>query len=277
MVSQRDERGMPRSGSPVQSIDRAVELLDRIARSGASGVPLKGLADATGLKTTTAHSLLVALIANGLVEQPADLGGHYRLGTRAFELGRQYTANTDLVDAGSRAARELRSTLSETVFVSVLRNGRRVDLVNLIGPKPLSINTAAYEATGRAPSERLHASSVGKVLLAGLGRESARAVLAAQPLDTFTPNTVDRVDSVLDELDLVTERGWATNREESDLGVCGIAAPVRDSSGRAIAALCVAFPAVRSSEEYDAVIVDELTRSARRLSRDLGYVDEGEE
>ena len=116
-----------------------------------------------------------------------------------------------------------------------------------------------------------HATSSGKALLAALDPGYVRELLE-HPLPTFTPNTI--ADATALEAELVTVRaaGWASVREELEIGLNAVAAPVRDSSGKVIAALSVSGPSYRlEPTQFDRVA--ELTvAAAAAISRRLGHV-----
>ena len=91
----------------------------------------------------------------------------------------------------------------------------------------------------------MHASAMGKVLLAYAARSIEREVALLATFDRFTDRTITAADDVVAELTAIRDRGWATNVEERHVGVCGIAAPVRPRSGVAHAAIGVQGPSVR--------------------------------
>ena len=91
----------------------------------------------------------------------------------------------------------------------------------------------------------MHVSAMGKVLLANAERSIEREVALLGPLDRFTDRTITAPDLVVAELTAIRARGWATNVEERQVGVCGIAAPVLARSGVAHAAIGVQGPSVR--------------------------------
>lgn len=256
--------------SPVQSIDRAVKLLSLLADAGSDGLQLRQLAAVSGLKTSTAHSLLSALVAHRLAEQLPD-DRRYRLGSAALDLHRRFLAQSDLASIAARPARELWVRTDETVFVSVLRGADRVDLISLLGPQSLSINVRGMRALdGVAWRFGLHASAAGKILLAGMPPESAATLLRAQGLPPLTERTTTDLDAVLAEVAAARIRGLATNVEESDVGVCGVAAPLVDSAGATVGAICVAYPASRHSDGYFNRLEQETRRAARKISELLG-------
>jgi DNA-binding IclR family transcriptional regulator len=171
--------------------------------------------------------------------------------------------------------RRLWEETAETVFLSVLRGSQRADLAVLVSPQVLGVNPAAFRVpslTNGAPFEsRLHSTSAGKVLLAGLPDADVRRLLAAQGLPGLTGHTLTDVDAVLAELVAVRRDGFASNYEEHQTGVCGVAAPVYDARGHATGALCIGYPAARATSAHIARLRDATVAAAHALSQQLGY------
>ncbi|AKH80838.1 hypothetical protein AA958_34125 [Streptomyces sp. CNQ-509] len=251
--------------SPIQTIDRVAALLEAVAGAGPAGIALTQATDAVGLRASTGRTLLSALVMHGLVVQ-IESSRRYVLGPRFFELNRTYTLQNDLGAVAAPVLRELWETSQETVQLATLQHGRRVDVSVLVGPQLLNINPTTMRSASE-PVEPLIHTAAGKVLLAGLP-EAERDRLLASGRTAF-----DR-ETVLAELTAVAERGVATNHEEEVTGVCGIAAPVRDHSGRVVAALCLGYPSARRSPAYEERLRAATTASAAELSVLLGAPDD---
>ncbi|MGP4114288.1 IclR family transcriptional regulator [Streptomyces sp. 4N509B] len=254
--------------SPIQTIDRVAALLEAVANAGPAGIGLSQVTDAVGLRATTGRTLLSALVMHGLVAQ-IETTRRYVLGPRFFELNRTYTLHNDLGAVAAPVMRDLWEATSETVQLATLQHGRRVDVSVLVSPQLLNINPTAMRSAPE-PVEPLIHTAAGKVLLAGLP-DAERDRLLASGRTTF-----DRA-RVLRELATVSETGFATNHEEDITGVCGIAAPVRDHTGRVVAALCVGYPSVRRTPEYEERLRAATTAAAAALSGLLGAPEEGPE
>ncbi|MDJ1114474.1 IclR family transcriptional regulator [Microbacterium dauci] len=246
--------------SPIQVIDRAVMLLDRIARGGPSGASLTALTTSTGLAASTGHTLLASLAAHGLVAQITGTRA-YVLGPRFFELNRAFSLHHDLGAIASPVMRELWAETNETVHLAVLQAGARVDIAVLVSPQLLNINPLAGLKAASSPDPMIH-TAAGKVLLAGAPEADRNAILA-----NLQDAALDTVESMLSR---TRDDGFATNVEEEASGVCGIAAPVIDHEGTTIAALCVGYPAVRQTTAYQESMRVATVRAAAALSRMLG-------
>jgi DNA-binding IclR family transcriptional regulator len=116
-----------------------------------------------------------------------------------------------------------------------------------------------------------HATSSGKVLLAGMTAADLRARLA-DPLQSFTANTVVTIDHLERELVTVREQGWASCTEELEVGLNAVSAPVYDASAEVVAALSVSGPSYRMSEGHFEQVAKVTIGAAEVISRRLGWV-----
>ena len=145
------------SNSSVQSVDRAIAILEILAREGATRVT--DLANALDVHKSTAFRLLTALEQGGLVEQSGDRG-RYRLGFGVVRLAGAATAQLDLAKESRRVCQRLAEQVGETVNVAVPQDGYAVNISQARGPSAISGHNWVGQ---RTPS---HATSSGKVLLA---------------------------------------------------------------------------------------------------------------
>lgn len=266
----------------VQSVDRAVSVLEILARRGVAGVT--ELAQELGVHKSTASRLVAVLERRGLVEQLADRG-KYRLGFGLLRLAGALDVQRDLVDESRRACRSLAAEVGETVNVAILSGGRVVNISQVRGPAAVSVHNWVGQAT---PA---HATSSGKVLLAFLPPDPAapdpaapdpaapgatapdRAAAAAPGglLEPYTEHTVRDPAALAAQLADVRARGWATTVEEYELGLNAVAAPVRDHEGSVVAAVSVSGPSYRLSPEALERVAPRVVQAAQELSRRLGH------
>jgi IclR family transcriptional regulator, acetate operon repressor len=153
----------------------------------------------------------------------------------------------------------------ETVNIAVLEDG---DVVN-IHQVNLSTNRVTVDWLGSHTP--LHATSSGKVLLAG-ARPEARAARLAQPLAAYTSATITRVESLLEELDAVAARGYAVAIEELEEGLTAVAAPIHGPDGEVVASVSVSGPSYRLEPERLDEVGALVVRAASDISRRLGHV-----
>ena len=148
--------------------------------------------------------------------------------------------------------------------MSVLHGGRAVYLLAVQADGPVAIKVAP------GSEMPLHSTSAGKVLLASVSDAEARKLLGHGRLPAITPHTVTDPAALVASLSRVRRQGYATVNEENIRGVLSVAAPIRDSTGRVIAALSVAFPKYLDSGLTLGSVEPLVMGAAQRISRALG-------
>jgi len=256
----RDDGG--RSAS-VQSVDRALLVMEILATLGQAGVT--EIAVELGVHKSTVSRIISVLEARGYVEQLADRG-KYRLGFAIARLARATSAQLDLVKQSQAACDALALESGETTNLAVLDGDRIVNVAEAIGPAGIALRTWVGQS---CPA---HATSSGKVLLAALDDTALRDVLGAR-LESFTDGTVTTRSALLAELTVVRDRGWACVREELEVGLNAVAAPVYDADERVVAALSVSGPSYRLSEDDFVQTAKRTVAAAETISRRLGWID----
>lgn len=221
------------------------------------------VAEELEIPKTTASELMTTLTKQRLLRRTE--GGRYRLGWRLFELSQNLLDTTEFRTEAQAVIESLVESHRETVHLAVLDNMQAV-YIEKRQPTP------AVKIDASRVGTRLHAhcSSVGKVLLAACEWERVEEGLAHQGMPAFTPNTIVSPQRLAEELARVRERGYAFEIEETLLGLCCVAAPVRDADGQVVAALSISPPAFRfeeHEEEYTRAVVE----GAQRISERIGY------
>ena len=245
----------------VQSVDRAVAILDLLAERSAAGVT--EIADAIGVHKSTASRLLASLEAGRLVEQTTHRGS-FRLGFGLMRLAAPVSGRMDVTREGLPVLEALAAEVGETVNLAVLRGTDVVNLEQVRGPATITTVNWVGQPTP------LHATSSGKVLLAAFAPDDLAAFLA-RPLPRFTPQTITEAPELERELVRVREQGYARTTEELELGLDAVAAPVRDAGGRVVAAISVSGPVYRLDAARMAEVAPAVVAAAADLSRRLGY------
>jgi DNA-binding IclR family transcriptional regulator len=245
----------------VQSVDRALTVLDLLAQHGEIGVT--DLAAELAVHKSTAFRLVTALERRQLVEQVADRG-KYRLGLGILRLAAATTGRLDVTRESREVCERLATELGETVNVAILDDGAAVNVVQEFGRA--SVSTRNWIGR-RTP---LHATSSGKVLLAFADENLRKGVLGA-PLERFTEATVIDPQALRAELDAAVARGWAGTSEELEVGLTAIAAPIRDGGDRVVAAVSVSGPSYRFAAAALPDVAPRVVAGAAEISARLGY------
>lgn len=247
----------------MQSVDRAISVLEILARTGESGVT--EIAAELGVHKSTAFRLVAALDRRGLVEQNADRG-KYRLGVGILRLAGATTARLDVVQEARPICHQLASDTGETVNIAVLSDGAALYLDQVAGSSALQPHNWVGQ---RIP---LHATSNGKILLAGIG-DSEVASQVGRSLRRYTPTTITSLKALRAELASIRERGYAIAIDELEIGLAAVAAPILGVHGDVLASLSVSGPTFRLDETAMAGATDAVRTAAFDVSRRLGWRD----
>jgi len=203
----------PGAASQVQSVDRALTILDILAQHGELGVT--EIAASLGVHKSTAFRLVSALEQHRLVEQLSERG-KYRLGFGIVRLASATTARMNLAEESRPFCRQLATEFNETVNVAVLDTDAAVNIAQEQGQATVSVQNWIGRRTP------LHATSSGKVLLAwAAGRQVVEFVEEA--LARYTPRTITSGAALRAELDRVRELDWASTEEELEIGLIHVA------------------------------------------------------
>ncbi|WJY36552.1 IclR family transcriptional regulator [Streptomyces sp. P9-2B-2] len=259
-VEGQAETKPPKQPGGVQSVDRAVTVLEILARHGEAAVT--EVAEELGVHKSTAFRLLAVLENRGLVGQEQERGKYY-LAAGVLRLAGAAAVRLDISQEGAPVCRELAAELGETVNIAVLEGDAAVNVTQARGPASV---TAQNWLGRRTP---LHATSSGKALLAYQPRAVREAVLARK-LPRLTERTVTSAAALRRELAEVVEQGFAVAIEELELGLRAVAAPVRAPDGSVIGAISVSVPAYRLAEERLPEVVKATVSAAGELSRRMG-------
>lgn len=245
----------------VQSVDRAITVLEILARRGELGV--SEVAAELAVHKSTAFRLLGALETRGLVEQTSERG-KYRLGIGLIPLAGAVSDRLDVTRHGRDVCERLAADVGETINLAILQEHYAVNVDQALGPSTVSTRNWVGRLTP------LHCTSSGKVLLAHLPPKRRDAVLAASGTPSLTPHTLSPA-ALARDLEKVRRDGYALAVEEYEIGLNAAAAPVLDRSGKVVAALSLSGPSYRLAPEVLTGRVDELVAGAGEISRRMGW------
>jgi DNA-binding IclR family transcriptional regulator len=254
------ETARAEGGAGVQSVDRALTILEVLARSGEAGVT--EIAGQLGVHKSTAFRLVTTLESHRLVEQTAERG-RYRLGVGVLRLAGATTARLDLVQEARPVCRQLAADTGETVNIAVLSETSALYLDQIAGSSALQPHNWVGQ---HIP---LHATSNGKVLLSGLDEKRVAEVLGT--LSRYTPLTITKKARLREELQEVRERGYALAVDELEEGLTAAAAPIRNAHGDVVASLSVSGPTFRLPDARMDEVLPQLLAAAEEVSHRLGW------
>jgi DNA-binding IclR family transcriptional regulator len=258
-----ETQGSSSGAGGVQSVDRAISVLEILAQRGEAGV--SEVAAEIDVHKSTAFRLLGALEARGLVEQAGERG-KYRLGFGIVRLAGAVTGRIDITQQGRPVCEDLAEEIGETVNIAVLQEHYAVNLYQVRGPGAVTAQNWVGQLTP------LHATSSGKILLAHLSAKDRAALLAEAGLKKVTPHTITAKSKLEKNLAEARERGYAVAVEELEVGLHGMAAAIRNREGKVVAALSASGPSYRLTEERLHEFAPRLLKSADEISHRMGYL-----
>jgi IclR family acetate operon transcriptional repressor len=248
--------------SPVQSVDRAVSILEFLGRHEEAGVT--DMAAALGVHKSTASRLATALEVRGLIEQTEDRG-KYRLGLGLIRLAGAATVRLDLSQQSRRVCEQLADQVAETINLAILDRNATINIDQVLGPSAIT----THNWLGRRTP--LHATSSGKILLARLPEPGLASRLAG-PLESYTPHTVTDPGTLRAQLKRACADGCAYSVEEFEKGLNAVAAPVFTINGEVMAALSASGPSFRLTEQRLPEVSAVVRAAAEKISERLGHL-----
>ncbi|MFG2626466.1 IclR family transcriptional regulator [Streptomyces sp. NPDC048473] len=254
-------------GRLVPAVTRALDILE-LFLEGDGTLSAPDIVRKLQLPRTTVHELVTTLAVRSYITPVPERPGYYRLGVRPYQLGSRYAEQLDLAAEGQAVARSVAETCDETVHVAILEDTHVIYIAKVDSTHAVRM----VSATGRRLPA--HCTSVGKVLLASLPeKELSSRVPDGAELVAMTPHSITDPGALREALAAIRERGIAVESRESNPDVSCVAAPVRDRSGRVVAALSVSVPMIRWSDARQEELAQLATKGAADLSQRLGYRD----
>jgi IclR family acetate operon transcriptional repressor len=222
-----------------QAVDRALHLLG-LFEAEAGDVGVTALAGAAGLSVSTAHRLVHALAAAGLVAQDRATE-RYHLGPRLIALGRRAEARLGLTRWHGEL-QHLSAATGESASLGIRLGGEVLIADHVPSAQPLRFDAGIGS---RVP---IYASAMGKAMLA-LTEDPAAEVAGLGDLERFTERTLTDRAALVGELELIRDRGWAINDGERNPGVRAVAVAIPTTAADAVAAIAVQGPEVRLTDD----------------------------
>jgi IclR family transcriptional regulator, pca regulon regulatory protein len=244
----RSQRNAPQGGTAlprvpaderehVQALDRGFAVI-RAFSSGAQHLTISQVSQRTQLTRAAARRYLLTLVAMGYVHH---VDGVFSLSARLLDLGFAYLSSLSLPVVAQPLMENVVDRLHESCSISVLDGRDIIYIARTPAQRIMSINLVVGS---RLPA---HVTSMGKVLLAELSARELDAFFAVGPLKPMTKRSLCDERGLRKALEAVRQRGWAMSDSEPEDGIRSLAAPIRDRSNQAIAAINVSAHASRVS------------------------------
>ncbi len=250
----------PIDALPVKSADRTLDILELLAAEP-RGLTMSEIGARLGFAQSSTHGLVRTLRSRGYVTLN---GGHrFQLGARLIQLGLSVGDSLELRSVAREPLERLVAATHDTALLAVPEHGELL-YVDKVLSDASDIRTDP-RVTSRRP---LHCSSLGKALLAAVTDSSVLKVLDAVGFDPVTPYSIADKKVLLADLASTRQRGYSLDQQEAVLGVFCVGAPVRDHTGRSIAALSLSTIKDFFNPENTGPLV---ARAAVEISHAMGW------
>ncbi|CAK9890723.1 MULTISPECIES: IclR family transcriptional regulator [Pseudomonas] len=245
----------------VPGLERGLLLLCEFSRQNRT-LTAPELARRLELPRSTIFRLLTTLETMGFVTRS---GNEYRLGMSVLRLGFEYLASLELTELGQPLLARLCDHLNYPSNL-VVRDGRSIVYVAKVSPP--SVFSSAVNVGTRLPA---HATVLGRILLEDLSLAELRELYPEEHLEQHSPCTPKTVLELFDLVQSDRQRGYVSGEGFFESSISTIAAPVRDHSGRVVAAMGVTIPTVQVAHINFDGLLGHVRGSADELSRLLNY------
>ena len=245
----------------VQSVDRALTLLDIVAEHGA--ISLTELSSLAKLNKATVHRLLATLIYKGYIEQNSKTG-YYELTFKLFQLGNKKIEKMNSMGVVRSLISELSNKVEETVHL-VVEDNKEVVYIDKFEPSKQTFTTHSRVGS-RAP---MYCTAVGKALLADYPDEVVKEVWDSSDIQPLTAHTITNFTVFMEEIMKVRELGYGIDNEENELGVFCIASVFYNYKGEVAGAISISIPSTRFTNTPDQYI-ERVLEYSKRISQLLG-------
>jgi IclR family acetate operon transcriptional repressor len=254
--------GKAESRDTVQSLSRALGLLNALAAQD-DGLGLSEVAKRVGLAVSTAHRLLTTLQQEGFVRFD-DQRGVWTIGVQAYVVGSAFLRARELTAIARPVMRQLMEESGETVNLAVEDRGEAIYVAQV---ESRQMMRAITRPGGRA---MMHASGVGKALLAAMPQADWENIVTSHGLARETEKTLSTLNGLRAELDAIRKRGYALDDEENAVGLRCVAAAIYDEHAQPIAALSLSGPKARIGDAMIETLGRAVREAADRITAALG-------
>ena len=224
----------------VNALARGLEVIRAFTRTTPS-MTLADIARTTGMNRATVRRFLLTLVAEGYAQTD---GKQFALKPKVLELGYAALSSMKFLDVVQPAVVRLAEELGESCFAAIL-DGEDVVYIATATPPGRLINIG-LSVGSRSPA---HCVSTGRILLAALPERARLKYLDTATLHKLTPNTVTSKVKLRALIEETSVKGWSVCDQELEIGLRSISVPIRDQSGKVLAALNVACPSSRITPE----------------------------
>lgn len=254
---------MSASRYKIEALACGLEILT-LFTSEKPSLNLAEIVAATNLNKSRAFRVVSTLEMLGFLERDPTTRC-YRPGLKVLELGFTALNSLEMAQIAQPFLKSLSDATGETTNMAI-REG--ADIIYVARNATWNIIGVNVQRGSRAP---VYCTSMGKAQLIGLSRDELFDLLGEGPYLKQGPNTITSLDALEAELDRVRQNGYAINDQELAFGLRSVAAPIRNSEGKVVAAINISFPGGRlSRQEIETTMAPKIVDTARQISIALG-------
>ena len=250
------------------ALERGLKIIELLAEQNAE-LGLKSISQALEIPVPSLWRLLGVLTENGYLLFDRDKKT-YRLGFKFFYLGNMAMNRMGFRSEAEAYLKQLVETTGETAELSARVKDQLILMEQLESPDAVRL----FSRVGSA-YPYFHATAPGKIYLAHVEKNKLAGIMSRMGLPQITEHTITDLEVLEAELSRILEKGFASDREEMRIGVCRIAAPVYDKTGRVAACIGIAAPAFRiqvsDCERIGPVVRDLATNLSKELKEKDGF------
>lgn len=249
-----------KSSDYIQSIERGLSVIQAFSREHPD-LTVSEAAKITDLSRPTVRRILLTLEELGHVHA---INGRYTLTARVLSLGYAYISSKNIWEFTHPNMRKLVEQTEESTSIAVLD---QTEIVYVARIPTKRIMTISLDIGSRLPA---YATSMGQVLLAHLSQPKLDDYLNSVELKPFTDKTIIDKELLMNRLEEIRVKGWASAEQQLEDGLHSIAAPIRNKEGKVIAAINISAHAGRISQQLkDDFYIPVLLQTADQISNDL--------
>jgi DNA-binding IclR family transcriptional regulator len=222
-------------------LEKSLHILEYISEQN-DGVLFSDICTHFSMPKSSVYSLVNTLCNLNYLSKNKQ--NYFSIGFKAFEVGSKFIENTDLYSHSRNVLYALVNTVDETAHIAFLDSSEIVYLNKCECTHALRM----ISSVGKRVSA--HGTAVGKALLSGKSDDEIRQLYTGT-LQKMTENTVDTIDALLSQIAETRQSGFATEMEESTVGVCCIAVPIMDRSGKIVLGISISLPKIRYDGSFE--------------------------
>lgn len=254
-----------KTGPTIQSVDRALDIFETLARSNGR-LSLAEISARTKLNSSTCHHLISTILRRGYVIQDRETR-RYSLGSKIFELSEARASQIDLVDLAMPSLQHLNRQTGEAIHLCAIEG---LDLITLT---KLGSHHAVKVDSTVSKSNAAHATATGKAILAWLPENEIDEILATKGMERFTEHTIIGRTELMEQLRAIRRHGYAEDVEEFEPGVVCIGAAIRSHKGTVLGSISLSLPTMRVSDASLTRAREQVMMVAAEISREIGHAE----